>query len=1055
MRFGCKWMLAPALLAGLAVQVQAAPAVLQRSYDAGVTNANLAETTLNTSNVGVNTFGLLFTLPVDDNLYAQPLYVPGVTIPGKGSHNLLIAATMNDTVYAFDADAPGAPLWSLNLASLFSTTALPWGQFQFGATPNKNLGILSTPVIDPATNIMYVLACTLEGGTVAYRLHAIKITDGSEPYGPGVLIQASNAGVTFDARYQTQRVSLALAGNFASQVVFGFAAMEKESQIVGLYTGWVMAYDKTTLNQTGAFATVPVGKGGAGIWQSGRPPAVDGAGDFYVFTGNAWGSGYDGVNDFSESVLKFDVSNGLKLVDWFTPSNWSALDKSDHDLTSSGPMLIPGTSPTLLAGGGKTGDLYVLNTANLGKYVLNDTQVVQKLNITGSNSGKNEIRAGPAYWNRSTANGGPLLYNWGNNDAPKAFAFNGSTFSANPVATGAYTAIDPGGALAVSANGDQPGSGVLWASRFDPNLTGGQGALHAFDAANIANELWNSEMNPSRDALGKFAKNVPPVVVNGKVYLATWSKKIDVYGLNAAPPVFTLSPTSLVFGSVPLSTPSTAQAVTVKNNSTAALAVASITLSGAAAAQYSQSNNCGTSIAAGASCTINVVFTPSAIGAQAASLNFTGGTGGTKSATLSGTGVAAAFGVSPTSLAFGSVQAGTQSTAQPVTVTNSGTSTLSITGISFSGTGASQFLETDNCSAPIPVGQTCTVNVVFAPTASGSQSATLNVTGGGATQTVTVGGTGTVPFTVSPTSVAFGNVPTSTNSSPVAVTVTNGSSTALSVTGITISGTNASQFSQTNTCSAPIPVGLTCTVSVVFSPSATGSQTANLGIAAAGGTQNVALSGTGTGAGTSFTLSPATVAFGNVTANTSSAPLPVTVTNTGGVALTVSGPTITGGTPASFSQSNTCSAPVAAGSACTINVVFTPTAAGYVFSSLNVAVSGATAQLVHVNGTGVVPFSASPTSLAFGSVTHNTSSAPQVVTVTNTGTAALPLGITFGGGGAGKYSQTNTCGTSVAAGSNCAISVVFTPTASGTQSATLKLRAPGAAQDIPLTGTGT
>ena len=154
------------LLACVATTAIAAPSVLQRGYDAGVTGANLSETQLNTTTVGPNTFGQLFTLPLDEKPYAQPLYVPNVTIPGLGTHNVLYVATMNDSVYAFDADAGGAPLWSVNLASLFSTTAIPWGQFNLppNTPPVGNLGILSTPVIDPATNVMYVVAATLEGG---------------------------------------------------------------------------------------------------------------------------------------------------------------------------------------------------------------------------------------------------------------------------------------------------------------------------------------------------------------------------------------------------------------------------------------------------------------------------------------------------------------------------------------------------------------------------------------------------------------------------------------------------------------------------------------------------------------------------------------------------------------------------------------------------------------------------------------------------------------------------------------------------------------------------
>lgn len=152
-------------------------------------------------------------------------------------------------------------------------------------------------------------------------------------------------------------------------------------------------------------------------------------------------------------------------------------------------MLIPGTNPALHAGGGKQGDLYVLNNSNRGKYVLNNTQIVQEEDITGSELGNNEFRAGPVYWNRSPASGGPLMYHWGGFDTPKAFAFDGSLFSTSPLAMNPYTAILPGGALAVAANGSQAGTSIVWATRFDPTISSGSGVLHAFDASNVANEL--------------------------------------------------------------------------------------------------------------------------------------------------------------------------------------------------------------------------------------------------------------------------------------------------------------------------------------------------------------------------------------------------------------------------------------------------------------------------------------------------------------------------------------------------------------------------------------
>ena len=204
---------------------QALQPVLQRGYDAGVSGANLAEVTLNTSNVALSTFGLVFKLPVDDNIFAQPLYVPGVAISGQGTHNVVYVATMSDSLYAFDADT-GVQLWSVNFASSVpGATLVPYAHFAFAGNRNVvgNLGILSTPVIDPSTNILYLVACTLESGTMVYRLHAVDITSGAELIvAHGTVISGSYKGVTFLSTRVTQRVSLVLSGN---QVVFGFGAL--------------------------------------------------------------------------------------------------------------------------------------------------------------------------------------------------------------------------------------------------------------------------------------------------------------------------------------------------------------------------------------------------------------------------------------------------------------------------------------------------------------------------------------------------------------------------------------------------------------------------------------------------------------------------------------------------------------------------------------------------------------------------------------------------------------------------------------------------------------
>lgn len=840
MRVHTRWKMAMGLVAvSVVTESQAAPPVLQRGYDANVTGANLAETSLNTSNMGPDTFGHLFNLAVDDKIFAQPLYVPGVVVPGLGTHNVLYVATMNDSVYAFDADVGGAPLWSVNLAALFGTTAVSWADFAVdNGARGGNLGILSTPVIDPVTHYMYVVACTLEGGTMAYRLHALDITDGSEPYGPGVLVSASYAGASFTASHETQRVSLALAG---SNVVFAFGAMEMES--AGAYYGWVIEHDKTTLQPSGAFATIATGKNGGGVWQSGRPPAVDAFGYVYVFAGNGWGGGYDGVNDFSESVLKLDPSRGLELVDWFTPGNWSYLDANDLDLASSGPLLIPGPGGTtpLLAGGGKTGDLYILDTSNLGRFNANDSQVVQKENITAGG----EIHGGPVFWNRSAAGGGPMLYNWGVSDVVKAFPFNGSALTATPSAEGTISANMPGGMLSLSANGEQPGSGLLWATTAD--TAPADGVLHVFDAGNTSNELWNSMLVPSRDSYGLYAKFVPPVVANGKAYVATFSKKVAVYGPIVTTPTYSLSPYSLAFGAQEVTSTSGVQLVSVTNAGGSAQPIASIAFSGTSASQFTQTNDCMPSIPAGSACTIDVMFAPAAPGLQAAYLTVkSGNSAGTRAIAVGGSGVAP-FTLSPAALAFGNVAVNTQSAISPLTVTNTGAGPLPVTSIKLSGVNASQYSQANDCGSLLPVLSSCTINLTFKPTGLGNQTAFLRVESQNAAgqQTAALSGAGIEPFSLSPTALAFGSVALNTQSAASPVIVTNPGAAPLKLTGVKLLGVGAGQYAETDDCKPAVPAGGTCTINVVFAPTTSGSHKGSLKVSGPGSSLVTTLSGTG------------------------------------------------------------------------------------------------------------------------------------------------------------------------------------------------------------------
>src|SRR5579863_3309174 len=434
----------------------------------------------------------------------------------------------------------------------------------------------------------------------------------------------------------------------------------------------------------------------------------------------------------------------------------------------------------MLAGWGQSGYFYVLDTANLGKFNATDSQVVQKENITAGG----EIRGGPVYWQRSAVNGGPLLYNWGASDSIKAYPFNGTKLAASPSAQGSGSQIWPGGILALSANGEQEDSGVLWAtvatSGDAENNPPVPGELHAFDAANVSHELWNSTMNASRDGFGNFAKFVPPLVANGRVYVATWSNQLAVYGLLTT---YTVSPTSLAFGSETTNVASAPLSITLTNTGTGALPISGITLSGTDALQFAQTNTCGTSIAVGSSCTISVVFKPTSAGSKAATLSVNGGGAGTQTVALSGTGVVLSYTVSPTSLAFGSETTNVASAPLSITLTNTGTGALPISGITLSGTDALQFAQTNTCGTSIAVGSSCTISVVFKPTSAGSKAATLSVNGGGAgTQTVALSGTGVVlSYTVSPTSLAFGSETTNVASAPLSITLTNTGTGALPI----------------------------------------------------------------------------------------------------------------------------------------------------------------------------------------------------------------------------------------------------------------------------------
>ena len=481
--------------------------VLTQHNDSARTGANLTETILTPANVNPLHFGMLFKHVVDDQVYSQPLIATHLKING-GMHDVVFITTVNNSVYAFDAnDATAtAPIWHVNFG-----TPSNLHSYDYGCTDmNGNMGIVGTPVINDTKTALYVVALTKSGGHFEQRLHALDLTTGADlPQSP-IVIQAPD----FDPLMQNQRPALFLShGN----LYVGYAShCDKEP-----YHGFLLSYDAATLKQLGVFNTSPAGEG-ASIWQSGQAPAVDADGNIYLVTGNG---SWNGTDQWSESFLKLDPQ--LKLLDWFTPTNHVDLDKTDDDLDSSGATLIPGT--TLVLGGGKRGVLYVLDTRHLGQ--LGDEHALQHFPATGSHL--HSI----VYW-KSEKNG-ELLYIWGQRDKARVYKLEHGKVDETPLQTRPeMNEGHPGAMLSLSANGDR--DGILWAAI---HATGDSwhesrpGILHAYDADDISHELWNSLEIPARDDCNNYSKMAPPTVANGKVYLPSFGManvgtgQLCVYGL--------------------------------------------------------------------------------------------------------------------------------------------------------------------------------------------------------------------------------------------------------------------------------------------------------------------------------------------------------------------------------------------------------------------------------------------------------------------------------------------------------------------------------------------
>ncbi len=501
------------------------------------TGQDLQETVLTPQNVNVNTFGKLFSLPIDGEVQGQPLYVANVYIPSPlngtaGYHNVVYFGTANDSVYAYDADGkvPAGPLWMDSFIDPPSVVPIP-GSCLMMAQPI--IGITPTAVIDPTTNTIYVEARTLEGQTTAcsgsyvHRLHALDMTTGAEKFGGPVVIQASVPGtgegssggvLAFDPLHENSRPGMLISQSAqdVNSVVYLATAGDQDWQP---YHGWILGYDSQTLAQKYVFCTTPNGKEG-GIWQMGGGLAADANGNIFLSTGNGTA---DATTDFGVSVLKLTPSNGtLALADYYTPSNYATLSANDWDVTSGGVLLLPdqpGNDPHLMVAGGKEGTIYVVNRDNLGGYQQGSNNIVQYIvGAIKASQGSKQIYGmfnTPSYFQGN-------VYIFGEYDYPKMFTLNNGLLPTKATSKGTVQMRSPD--PMISANGSL--NGIVWMLEFAPNPT-----LWAYDPSDLTQEYYDTNQNATRDQVSTTPiVRVNPTVANGRVYVPA-NTSVLVYGL--------------------------------------------------------------------------------------------------------------------------------------------------------------------------------------------------------------------------------------------------------------------------------------------------------------------------------------------------------------------------------------------------------------------------------------------------------------------------------------------------------------------------------------------
>lgn len=488
------------------------------------TGQDLSETTLTTENVNASSFGLLFVLPADGKVDAQPLYVPNLNTSG-GTHNVVFIATEHGSVYAFDADQ-GTQLWQVSTLGSGETTSDDHGCNQ--VTPE--IGVTSTPVIDPSSGThgtIYVVAMSKDGsGNYHQRLHALDLTTGTEEFGGPKEIQASYPGtgdnssggnVIFDPGQQLERPGLLLLNG----VIYTTWGSHCD---IRPYTGWVIGYAENTLSQTSVLNVTPNGNEGA-FWMGGTAPSADASGNIYALDANGVfdttlnAQGFPSQGDYGNAFLKISTANNqLAVADYFEMSYQSSENSTDEDLGSGGALVLPdltdgsGNTRHLAVGAGKDGHMYVVDRDSMGKFNANANDIYQ--DFPGALAG---VFSMAAYFNNT-------VYYGAEGAKIEAFSIGNAQLGSTPTSQTSNAFPYPGATPSISANGTS--NAILWAAE-----NSNPAVLHAYDATNLANELYNSnQASNGRDHFGAGNKFITPTVINGKVYAGT-TNGVGVFGL--------------------------------------------------------------------------------------------------------------------------------------------------------------------------------------------------------------------------------------------------------------------------------------------------------------------------------------------------------------------------------------------------------------------------------------------------------------------------------------------------------------------------------------------